>query len=209
MRRVLGRLWYAYMQRVCQAVFPACFQMRAFGRGHLPKGGGVLLVSNHQSFLDPMLVAHGLCRQVRYLARDSLFRLPGFRGLIRSLGAIPLRRDGVGVSGIRDSLTLLTDGQALLVFPEGTRTRDGRVGPMRGGFGLLAKKAGVPIVPVAIQGAFEAWPRNKILFELRPVRIGLGEPIWPEQVADLGPRDVAKLVRERVIALALEIRPAR
>ena len=207
---MLGWLWYAFLQVVCQGVFPAGFLLRMFGREHLPAEGGVLLLSNHQSFLDPILVALALPRHVRYLARESLFRTPGFRWLIKSLGAVPIRRGGMGAGGIRQSLAVLRAGEVLLVFPEGTRTRDGRIGAMRAGLGLLAKRAVVPVVPVAIHGAFEAWPRSAKVFRFSPVRVGLAKPVAPGELAGLETREVAEAVRERVVACHEAIQaPAR
>jgi len=199
MRRWLDRAFYRFCRMMCRVVFSPCFCVRVYGREHVPRTGGVLLVSNHQSFLDPMLVGLGVERQLRFLARESLFRTWPFGWLIRTVGAVPLRREGVGVSGIRASLGILAAGEALLVFPEGTRTRDGQVGRLQRGLGLLAAKANVPVVPVAVHGAFEAWPRTQKLFRLRPIRVGFGPAVEPEQIAAMKPREVVTVVRQRIL----------
>lgn len=180
-RGILQRWWYGFCQLWCQWGLVLGYRYRVWGREHVPRRGGVLLVSNHQSFLDPVLVAAGLPRQVHYMARRSLFRVPGFRGLIRSLNAFPVRRGGVDLSAVRETVARLGAGELVLVFPEGTRTDDGRIQPLRRGVELLARRARVPIVPVVIDGAYEAWPRSRRWPRLGTIRVEFGRPIrWQE-----------------------------
>ena len=139
--------------------------------------GGMLLVSNHQSFLDPVLVGMAMPRPLNFLARESLFRFPGFRELIRALGAHPLQRGRMDPAAIRTVLRLLRGGQWLLVFPEGTRTRDGSLGRFRPGSAELAARAEVPVLPVCIQGAHRAWPRHQPLPQPARVAVAYGDII--------------------------------
>ena len=101
----------------------------------------------------------GVNRRMNYLARDTLFTFPPFRWLIHSVDAIPIDREGLGLSGVKESLRRLKRGEMVVVFPEGTRTRDGEIGRFRPGFTALASRSGAAILPVAIEGAFAAWPR--------------------------------------------------
>lgn len=151
---------------------------------HVPRDGGVILASNHQSFLDPVLVAVPLHRGVTFMARDTLFRFFPFRLLISSLGAFPVQRGTADLGAMREAIRRLEAGQALLVFPEGTRTKDGRVGRMRAGIGLLASRARVPVVPVRISGAFESWPRSSKLPRPKPVTVRYGPALPPEISSD-------------------------
>ena len=125
MQDALSPLIYETTYWVSMAAMTLGFSLRSEGRQHVPRSGPALLVANHQSFLDPLLV--GLCsrRHLRFLARKSLFRHPGFAWLIRALNAVPIDQDGVGKEGIRIILEQLNAGQAVVVFPEGTRTPDG------------------------------------------------------------------------------------
>ena len=125
-RSLVGRCWYAVLWCPCWALAALAFGFRASGREHVPPTGPVLLVSNHQSHLDPVLVGVASPRQLRSLARHSLFFWP-LSWLIRSLGAVPIDRERGGLGGIKATLTLLGAGEAVLIFPEGTRTRDGRL----------------------------------------------------------------------------------
>lgn len=153
---------------------------RVFRTDRVPRTGGVILACNHQSFLDPMLAALALPRECDFMARDTLFQHPVFKRLISSLNAFPVRRGEADLAAIKESLRRLRDGRLLIMFPEGTRTLDGRIGPFLPGIGSIAKKAKVPIVPVLIEGAFEAWPRHRKAPGIGRVTVIYGEPIYPE-----------------------------
>ena len=112
-----------------------------FNPERVPLTGPVILASNHASFLDPPLVGAGLQRGINYLARDSLFRFPGMGGLLRSWNAVPVDRDGGGAAGLKAILDRLLAGGAIILFPEGTRTRDGKLQPARSGIGLTVIKS--------------------------------------------------------------------
>jgi len=205
----LQRWWYAACQFLCELGVLLLFRYRVWGRGKVPGRGGALLVSNHQSFFDPVLVAVGLPRQVHYLARESLFRYAPFRWLIRSLNAFPVRREGVDLGALRKAVAWLERGELVLVFPEGTRTADGGIRPLRRGVGLLARQAEVPVVPVVIDGAFEAWPRHRLW--PRPGRVGVifGEPVGWEAFSGVGGRAATERLLERLRALQVELRERR
>ncbi|MBI2922760.1 MAG: 1-acyl-sn-glycerol-3-phosphate acyltransferase, partial [Planctomycetes bacterium] len=172
----------------------------------------MILASNHQSFLDPVLVAIPLSRGVTFMARDSLFRFLPFRVLIESLGAFPVQRGTADLGAMREAIRRLGAGQALLVFPEGTRTTDGGVGRMRAGIGLLASRARVPVVPVRISGAFESWPRGLKLPRPKPVTVRYG-PALPSEIAcdpdRVGPALEAALEQLRPAAPLPGVIPAR
>jgi 1-acyl-sn-glycerol-3-phosphate acyltransferase len=157
----------------------------------------VLLVSNHQSHLDPVLVGIACPRQMSALARHDLFFWP-LGWLIRSLGAVPIERGRAGVAGFKATLALLRQGETMLVFPEGTRTADGELQPFLAGFCPLARRSGATLVPVAIRGAFDAMPRGRSF--PRPVTIQLRfcEPIAPQQVAQFTDEQIVALVFQRI-----------
>jgi 1-acyl-sn-glycerol-3-phosphate acyltransferase len=135
---------------------------------------------------------------MNYIARDTLFRFKPFGWLIHSYNAIPIDRDGTGISGIKETLKRLKRGQIVLVFPEGTRTRDGNMGKFRPGFSSLAVRSGAAILPVAIEGAFAAWPRGQRFPHPRPARIHYGPPILPDDARRYEERELAEEVERRV-----------
>jgi 1-acyl-sn-glycerol-3-phosphate acyltransferase len=155
----LADLWWRTVYFGTAAGFTLGFSLRIEGRHHVPRAGPALLIANHQSFLDPVLVGLAAPRPLCYLARKTLFRQRAFAGLIRSLNAVPIDQEGLGKEGLLTILEQLRAGKAVLVFPEGERTHDGAMHELRPGIQLLIKRARAPIVPVAIAGAYEAWPR--------------------------------------------------
>ncbi|MFO0947294.1 MAG: lysophospholipid acyltransferase family protein [Planctomycetota bacterium] len=147
------------------------FPVRQSGNATVPKSGGILVVGNHQGFLDPIVIGLTLPRKASYLARASLFKFPPFGWFLRCLNAIRLDRDGVAKEGIRTSLRVLEEGGALVLWPEGTRTYDGSVSELRPGILLLLRRTRVPIVIAGVSGSYESWPRNRLLPFPRPVWI--------------------------------------
>ncbi|MBX3441093.1 MAG: 1-acyl-sn-glycerol-3-phosphate acyltransferase [Planctomyces sp.] len=197
--------------RVCQImlqnVMTLGLQYRARGQERLPDGPALLLI-NHQSFLDPLLAALPLPRPVSYLARDNLFRVPVIGWILRQTYVMPIRRNAAGTEALRESLRRLEAGYYVGVFPEGTRTRDGSLGPLKPGFLALARRAACPVIPVAIAGAFEAFPRGAVLPRPRRVRVVYGEPIPPAEIAGLSNREdeqaFLRLVAQRMGACLAE-----
>ncbi len=196
------RLWYRWCRVWAQVLCIALFRGRVFGTRHVPRTGGVLLVCNHQSFLDPVLATLALPRECHYMARDTLFRNPLLRRVIESLNAFPIRRATADLTAIKETLRRLKAGALVVTFPEGTRTADGSIGQMHPGVVLLARKAGVPLVPAVVLGAFEAWPRQSPLPHPHPIVVAYGEPIPPAELAQLGDEECIRLVRGRMIELA-------
>ena len=168
---------YAFGRCLARWLFILGFDVRVRRPLHAVPSGGFVLASNHQSYLDPPLLGACLERPVSFMARDTLFRNPVFGGLIRRVGAFPVRRDGIGKDGLKEAVRRLKGGSAVVVFVEGTRTRDGRVGEVRDGAGLLSRLAGVPVVPAAVDGAWRAWPRGRALPRPGRIRTAFGDPI--------------------------------
>jgi 1-acyl-sn-glycerol-3-phosphate acyltransferase len=172
-----------------------CF--RAFRAERIPATGPVVILANHESHFDPVLIGVSTWRPLSFLARKSLFQGP-FGLLIRSLNAIPLDRDGGGIAGLREAIGRLKGGEATLIFPEGTRTDDGTLREFRPGFGILARRSRATIVPAGIQGAFQAWPRQSRWPRPGRVTVHIGRPIPPDVVDALDEEELLKLVRRRI-----------
>ena len=165
-----------------RALYRFYFRWRVFSAERVPLTGAVILASNHASFLDPPLVGSGLNRGINYLARESLFRFPGMGALLRSWNSVPVDRDGGGAAGLKTILDRLLAGGAIILFPEGTRTRDGRLQPARSGIGLTVIKSDAVVIPVRTFGTFEAYGRNQKFPRPFPVAVKYGEPMRFEKL---------------------------
>jgi 1-acyl-sn-glycerol-3-phosphate acyltransferase len=171
-RSKIQKSWYGLAKSIVRVFVSVAFRTRYSGEANVPRTGGALLVSNHQSHLDPPVIGAGCPRQMSYLARVTLFRFSPFGWLLQSVGGIPIDRDGSALAGIRATLQALQQGEMVLVFPEGTRSRDGNLGIFKPGLAMVARRAKVPILPAAITGAYDAWPRTRHF----QARVGHGGP---------------------------------
>ena len=197
-------LWVLF-RSVARFVFLLAFRVRMFGGRNVPESGGVLIVSNHQSYLDPVLLGCGLERSVSYMARRTLFRNAAFGWLISALNAFPVSRGGADTAAMREAVRRLEDGWCLVVFPEGTRTADGAIGPLRPGILAIAERAGAPIVPAVVEGAFEAWPRGRMI-RPHPIAVSYGRPISAEECRRLGRDRLVQRLRDEMVRLQEELR---
>src|ERR1051325_11208268 len=173
---------YRFAWCMFRAVFAGYFRWRVFHPERVPPRGPVILASNHASFIDPPLVGSGLKRDINYLARESLFRLPVVGAILRAVNSVPVDRDGGGAKGLKAILGRLLDGGGIILFPEGTRTRDGRLQPARSGIGLTVIKSDAPVVPVRVFGTFEAFGRHLSIPRPRRVVVKYGEPMTFDQL---------------------------
>ena len=187
-----------------------CYRYRRQGLERVPRTGSVLFVANHQSFLDLAMAGAGpRCRHFYTFARASLYRSRAFRWFIAPYNAIPLQRGVSDIKALRRGIDLLLADQGLWIFPEGTRSDDVVVGPFLPGMMLMLRKARPTVVPVAIDGTFEAWPRTRTL--PRPfgrVTMEFGTPIPPQVLLDMGTEAALEHLRQTVESMrrALEQR---
>src|SRR5580704_9461601 len=154
-------LLWKLLQIPCWIVTSLWFDLKVYDVQYVPRTGPVLLIANHQSYLDPVLVAVRLYRPVSYFAKSELFENPFFGWLIRSLHAFPVRQGEADIGAVRQTLERLEQGYILNLYPEGTRTLDGEIGPIQRGIALILRKTQVPVVPVVIDGSFQAWPKSQ------------------------------------------------
>ena len=158
-------------------VYAICFRSRVFHPERVPLTGPVIIASNHLSFLDPPLVGTGVKRSINYMARKSLFRYPGVGALLRSWNAVPIDRDGGSASGLKEILDRLKRGGAIILFPEGTRSVDGKLQPARSGVGLAIIKSNAPVVPTRVFGTFEAYGKGITIPRPHRIAVKYGEPM--------------------------------
>jgi 1-acyl-sn-glycerol-3-phosphate acyltransferase len=190
-------------QALCRVLTTLMFDLKAYGVENVPTRGGVLLVSNHQSYLDPILLGVPIKRPMSYLAKSELFENRYFGGLIRGLNAFPVRQGAGDVGAVKETIKRLEQGHLLNIFVEGTRTDDGQIGKVEPGAALVVRRAGVPVVPVVIDGSFEAWPRDKKLFHAHPIRVMYGPPL---DVANLKAAAITQLIDRTLREMFAELR---
>lgn len=168
---------YRAAQAFWRNFFSAYTKARLEGLENIPPGGPCLIVANHASFLDPVLIGCSVGRELQFIGRSSLLDVPGFGAFLRALNTHAIRRGSVDREAIRRCTEILAAGWGLVFFPEGTRTPDGRVGKPLGGIGMILERAPqAPCVPVVIKGTFEALGRGKIVPRRRPVSMTVGAP---------------------------------
>lgn len=189
-------------QMFLRVVFHGWTGYRARGQEHIAHGGGLLLL-NHQSFLDPVLVGLPLTRPICYLARDSLFRVPLLGAYLRQVQVMPINRESAGTGSIRQAVGRMKVGYLVGVFPEGTRSADGRLGELKPGFVALVRRAGVPVYPVGIAGAHEALPRGGRWLRPKPIRVVFGEPFPADELSG-SPEEITSRAEQRIAACVKE-----
>jgi 1-acyl-sn-glycerol-3-phosphate acyltransferase len=175
----MNGFFYRGLRFAVLALARALFRLSVVGDDRLPRTGAAVLVSNHVSWLDPILLPLALPRKPAFLAMEELWRMPVVGLVMRAWGrlAIPLNREVADAAAFKGALRALKDGAFLIVFPEGGISPDGRLRPFHRGAALLAARAGVPLVPIAIAGTADALPLGRIIPRPRPITIRIGTPI--------------------------------
>lgn len=181
---------------VLQPVMLAYFRLKRFGREHIPREGGVIIAPNHRSFLDPWVIGICLRRPIYFVAKEELFRKRWMGWFLNSLGAFPIRRGASDEQAMETARILVERGNALLIFPEGTRIRRGPLGKPKRGVGRLALETGAPVVPVAVLGT-ENVRRRRLIIRPAKVRVRCGRPLTYPLVERPSPR-LAAAVTERI-----------
>lgn len=198
--------WLGYhLSRILAKIF---FRFRILHRERMIQTGPVILASNHQSYFDPPLAGNASDRAIYFLARRSLLNVPVLGWLLPKLNVIPVDQEGVDRSALKGIIRVLKRGECALLFPEGSRTVDGKLQPAQPGVGLIIARTMAPVVPMRIFGAHEALPRSGG-FRFHPITVVVGEPIYFSET-DLQPRDknlyshLSQRVMEAIAALKLE-----
>lgn len=176
------------------------FGVRFEGVDHVPLDGPLVITPNHVTYADPPLVSIPVRRPIHYMAMRPLFEVPGLGWLIRWAGAFPVEIETSDPRATRGAVRLLQAGAALMIFPEGGRSTDGRLQPFKPGAFRLACSLAVPVLPVTIVGGHEAWPPHRLLPKPGRISIVYHAPIFPRSGSDLriAARDLESRVRAAV-----------
>jgi len=158
------------------------FRLEVTGAENVPPEGGVIIAPNHRSYLDIPLVGCSVKRHLDFMGKKELFHIPLLGYIFRVLGGFPIDRDRMDRSALREAANRLKQGRAIVIYPEGTRSRDGRLLPGRPGIGLIVKMTGARVVPVAISGTEKAMPAGSWFIRPAKVRIKFGQPMNFEEI---------------------------
>jgi 1-acyl-sn-glycerol-3-phosphate acyltransferase len=186
--------WFRFARWCCKVFCNLFFRIHVYGSENIPDEGGFVLVSNHQSYLDPVFCGIPLKRPLYFLARDSLWKNRFFGWLISSVNTIPVKQGKADLPAMRKVIGKLKEGRGVCLFQEGTRSSDGKIMTFKPGFGLLCRRGEAAVVPVLIDGAFECWPRRKKIFSPGRIEVYYGKVIPAEQVKNMNDRELAKLL---------------
>jgi 1-acyl-sn-glycerol-3-phosphate acyltransferase len=193
-------LYYRVGYWIVIALAKFLLKHKAYGRENLIESGPVILAANHQSYLDPPLI--GICcrREIFVLTRRTLFKMRVVGWLISKLNTVPVDRERGDLSAFKSVVRLLNSGQGVLIFPEGTRSVDGRLQSARAGLGMLIAKTSAPVIPVRIFGTHEALPKTGGL-KLHPITVVIGKPIrFGESELQSDTRELYQRLSDRVMA---------
>jgi 1-acyl-sn-glycerol-3-phosphate acyltransferase len=203
----LADRWWDLGKVACFYTMTGLFSLRTTGGQHVPRTGPVLVLGNHQTFLDPVFVGLAVPRRVRWVARQTLNKNRWLARLIGSLRAIPIDHRGFSREGLQATLDALERGACVGMFPEGERTHSGLLEPFKPGISLLIKRTRAPIVPVGIAGGYAAWSRHRKLPRFAPlfrpptdatIALSVGKPIDPTRYEKMSREEMLEDLRGMV-----------
>ena len=185
------------------------FRYQTRGKNYVPLTGGCLIASNHASFLDPPVITCSIPhRHVRFIARDTLFQTRLSIWWAANVGIVKIDRTKGDVAALKDAIDVAKQGGVLCVFPEGTRTEDGKLQQPKAGIGFLIEKAGVPVVPAYVDGTFSAFPKGARWASPCKVRVFFGKPVLPFELRQYGKgKEAYKKMAELIMARIAELQP--
>ncbi len=203
--KAFHRAVYWASRLLCLVISKVMFGLRIEGQEHIPKTGAAILAANHLSFLDPVVIGVAVRRPIHFMAKEELFRFPLTAWFLRAYQAFPVGRRKADVQAIRQAVSVLQEGEIVLIFPEGTRGDGRRLGPAKPGIGLIAARTHAPVVPAFHRGTERALPRGAWIPRPHRVTVRFGPPLRFDEVqADrgLGHLDTfIQIIMERIAAL--------
>lgn len=200
-------LIYNIFYNLAKLLARVCFSLRVVHPERMIESGPLILAVNHASFFDPPLA--GICsrRGVYYLARKTLLKWPFFGPLFPAMNVIPVERDGNDMSALREVIKKIKEGNGVVLFPEGTRSKDGNIQPARAGIGLVIAKTGAPVLPMRIFGSYDAFPKNSKRLHFPQITVVLGEPVvFSREETAAATRETYQILSDRVMAAIAALR---
>jgi len=188
---------YSLLRSLAVFLLKLLFRIEVKGRENIPSKGPFIIASNHLSNIDPVVLGVACRRKLNFLAKEELFKIPLFSSLILQLGALPLKREGVGVSALKESIKKLREAKGLVIFPEGTRLKSKK--KIYEGIGFLVNKAKVQVIPAKIYNTDRVLPPGKFLPSFKKIKVCFGQPLgFPP---DFDSRQIAQQVLKEIESL--------
>ncbi len=175
--RVERSYFYLSLQAIAKPLFGLYFRHESHGLDNIPNQAGAIIATNHASNIDPPLIAVDVKRPLYMMAKQSLHEIPLIGSFIRRAYSFPVRRGVIDTSALRTAISLLDNDNLVLMFPEGTRSPDGRIQEARPGVGKIVAESDVPVVPGYVKGSFEAFPKGGRIPKPRKTSVHFGESI--------------------------------
>ena len=197
---------YTIARFILFLLFKTFYRIKVYGRENFPGTGPLIVASNHVSFFDPIIVGISVSRNLNFLAKESLFRFKPFGRLLRSVNTMPIKREGGDINAFRQALNILAQGKALLIFPEGTRSKDENLQKPRHGIGFLEAKTGAGILPCYVKGSLGALPRHKVFPKFKPISVYFGKLIKFDNKFSGDRKERYMYVAERVMRAIRELK---
>lgn len=192
-------------------IYKGIYRVNLTGLENIPDTGAFILATNHASFFDPPLAGYALPRPIYYFARKTLFRFSMMAWVLARLNTIPVDRDGPSdIAAFKQVLAILGQGNGMLIFPEGTRSRDGELQEVKSGVGLLACRSQAIVVPARIFGSYEAFSRHQKLPRLKGrLHVVYDKPMLPAEYDTQGPSktryaEASRRIMNRICELKIQ-----
>ena len=206
-RYVFHQIWYFICCCVSIGITLCLTRPKVYGKKNVPKKGSLLILANHQSYLDPMLCQWSVFPRFSWhVARSTLYTNKWFGMLLATLNTIPINRGEADLKSMRAILNKLKEGKPVCLYPEATRTHDGRIIDIKPGVTLLSRRSGADVLPITIEGAYEAWPRHQKLPHTKKALIQIGEVITAERIKEMGDKAFAQLLTRELRRMQNELR---
>jgi 1-acyl-sn-glycerol-3-phosphate acyltransferase len=196
---------YYFATALCRIFFRLTGGLETIGQDNIPETGGVILCPNHVSHVDPPAVGSGTRRHVHFMAKDELFKVPVLGRLIAGVGSFPVRRGKADRKALKRAIDLLEEGRVVCLFPEGTRSPDGKLQDPERGVSLIALKTGAPVVPVAIIGTTGVLPAGASRPRRNHCKIVFGKPIRFDDLSGSTDRSSMAEVGRRIMSAIADL----